>query len=200
MPAPFELIAGPLTLWLAPVGTAFPVINVGPAAPWVRIGTNGDANYDDDGMTISNTVKQEIYRPAGRTGPTKAFTTEEDFMIGLKLNDLTLEQYSYAVNKAAVVTVAAAAGVPGTKTLGLTQGADVVEYALLARITASPYADGMNLQFMVPRVFQSGNIKQVWKKGKPVALDLEFTALENLAATAPQFRFGSYQAQHQLPI
>ena len=66
---PFEILAGPYTLWLAPVGTAFPIVTVVPPIAWIKVGTNGDANYDDDGVTVSHVVKQEVARPAGRVAP-----------------------------------------------------------------------------------------------------------------------------------
>lgn len=200
---PFEILAAPLTVWLAPVGTAFPLVNAAPAAAWIRIGTNGDANYDEEGVTVSHTKKDELARVAGRNGPIKAFTTEEDLMISLKLMDVSLEQYATALNRLAtgVTTTAAGVGTPGTRRMGLSQGSDPMVYALLARgVGVSPYADGMNMQYEVPRVFQSGNPKPVFRKGKPATLELEFTALEDLNAANASERFGRLVAQHQAPL
>lgn len=196
---PYEILAGPLTLWLAPVGTAFPLVNIAPAVAWVKIGTNGDANYDEEGITVSHVMKQEVARPAGRTGPVKAWTTEEDLMISLKMWDVTLEQYATALNKAAVTTTAAGAGAAGYKKIGLNQGQEITQYALLAR-GSSPYADGMAMQYEVPRCYQSASPKPVFRKGKPAALDLEFTALEDLSAVLAGERFGRLVAQHQAPL
>jgi hypothetical protein len=196
---PFEILAGPYTLWLAPVGTVFPLITAVPAVAWVKIGTNGDVNYDDDGITVSHVAKQEVARPAGRTGQVKAWTTEEDLMLSLKLWDVSLEQYATALNKATVTTVAAGVSVAGTKKIGLNQGAEVTAYALLAR-GLSPYGDGFSMQYEVPRCFQSANAKPVFKKGKPATLDLEFTALEDLAAASAAERFGRLVAQHQAAL
>jgi hypothetical protein len=193
------IIAGPYTLWLAPVGTAFPIINAAPAIAWIRVGTGGDVNYDEDGVTVSHVTKQELVRSAGRTGAVKAFTTEEDLMISLKLMDISLEQYATALNKLAPTTVAAATGIPGTKRLGLSQGAVVTEYAMLCR-GASPYGANFVAQYEVPRCFQSGNSKPGFKKGKPATLELEFTALEDMAATSPLERFGRLISQHQAPL
>jgi hypothetical protein len=44
---PYEIIGSPLSLWLAPLGTVFPLIDVAPAVAWKLIGTNGTANQDD---------------------------------------------------------------------------------------------------------------------------------------------------------
>ena len=196
---PYEILAGPYTLWLAPVGTAFPILTAVPAVAWVKIGTNGDANYDDEGVTVSHVLKQEVARPAGRTGPVKAWTTEEDLMISLKLWDVSVEQYATALNKAAITTVAAGVGTPGTKKVGLSQGAEITQYALLAR-GLSPYGDNYVAQYEVPRCFQSANAKPVYKKGKPATLDLEFTALEDLGAASAAERFGRLISQHQAAL
>jgi len=197
---PFEIVAAPLTLWVAPAGTAFPLVNAAPAGPWIKVGTNGDRNYDDGGVEVGHTQKIEQARPAGSTGPIKAWRTEEDLMISLTLWDLTLEQYRIAMNDAAVSTTAAGAGTPGTKRFGLSQGGDVAVYALLVRGQSSPYGDGFALQYEVPIVYQSGNPKPAYKKGKPAGLALEFTALENPAAVSPAERFGRLIAQHQAPL
>ena len=196
---PFEILAGTYTLYLAPVGTAYPIVTAAPAVAWVRIGTNGDVNYDEDGVVVSHVVKQDLARSAGRLGPIKAWNTEEDLMISLKLMDVTLEAYAIALNKAAVTTTAAGVGTPGTKRIGLSQGADPITYALLAR-GLSPYGDAFVAQYEVPRVFQSANQKPVYKKGKPATLELEFTALEDLAAASAAERFGRLVDQHQAPL
>lgn len=192
---PYEVVAGPLTLWLAPVGTAFPIVSAAPGAGWVKVGTNGDANYDEGGVVVSHVQKTDVARPAGRTGPIKAWMAEEDFMISLTLWDLTLEQYATAVNGATVATVAAGVGTPGIKKIGLSQGLNVKTYALLAR-GVSAYGDNYVAQFEVPICFQSSNAKPNFKKAKPAGLDLEFTALEDMAAVSPDQRFGRLIMQH----
>lgn len=199
MSTPFEVVAGPLELWLAPVGTAFPALNAAPGVGWVKIGSNGNLNYDEDGVTVTHTQKLDKYTPAGSTIATKVFRTEEEFMIGVKLDDITLEQYLYALNKAIVTTVAAGSGTIGTKKMPIAQGPDVTLYALLARGMVSPYGDLMPGQYEVPRVYQSENPKPVFKKGKPAQLALEFTGLANLSAPATE-RLGFINHQHQPAI
>jgi hypothetical protein len=198
--APFEIVAAPLTLWAAPVGTAFPLIGAAPAVAWVKIGTNGDRNYDDSGIEVTHTQKTEDARPAGATGPIKAWRTEEDMMLSLTLWDMTVEQYRFAMNAVTITTVAAGVGTAGTKKIGLSRGVDVVTYALLARGLASGYGDTFNAQYELPIVYQSGNAKPVFKKGKPAGLALEFTALEDVSAASAAERFGRLLVQHQAPL
>lgn len=192
---PFEIIAGPLEVWLAPVGTAFPVLTAAPAGPWAKLGVNGTNSMEDGGVTVSHVQKLETPRPAGSTMPVKAFRTEEEFMIGFDLWDLTMETYATALNKATVTTTAAGVGTAGTKKIGIGMGPDVASYALIARGTLSAYGDGWAAQYQIPRVFQSANPKPLFKLGKPAGLAFEFTALADLTVPVTE-RFGSIIHQH----
>jgi len=196
---PYEIIGAPYTLWLAPVGEAFPLIDAAPAGNWIKVGTNGDRNYSDDGVTVAHSQSLEKARPVGSTGPVKAWRTEEDLMIRLSLWDMTLEQYAKALNDVEITTTAAGSGTAGFKAMGLSQGQEVTAYALLVR-GISAYGDGYTGQYEVPRCYQSGNPEPVLTKGKPAALDLEFTALEDLNASSDAERFGRLVMQHQAPL
>lgn len=192
---PYEIVGQPLTLWVAPVGTAFPLIDAAPAAEWILVGTSGDNNYSDAGVTVTHSQTINKVRPAGSVGPRKAFRADEDLMFALTLWDVTLEQYALALGRLeAVTTTAAGAGTAGFKTLGLSRGETVPEMALLAR-GVSPYADGMAAQYQVPRCYQSGNPAPVYNKGVPAGLALQFEALEDLTAVDPTLRFGTIVAQ-----
>lgn len=194
---PFHIIGAPLTLWVAPVGTAFPTIAAAPGAGWTKVGTNGDRSYENGGITVTHGKAYDKVRTAGASGPVKAFLTEEDLMFGLTLLDITLEQYQLALNGNTVTTVAPAAGQPGTKKIGLSEDVGrTKEYALLAR-GLSPYDEALAMQYCVPRCYQSGAPAPVFRKGGTGAgLALRFEALEDLAATNAQERFGYILAAH----
>ncbi len=194
---PFEIIGAPLTLWLAPVGTAFPLINAAPGAGWTKLGTNGDRSYEAGGVTTTHAKSYDKVRTAGASGPVKAFLTEEDLMFGVTLLDMTLEQYAAALNGNTVTTVAPATGVPGTKKIGLSEDVGrTKEYALLAR-GLSPYNEALAMQYCVPRCYQSGAPAPVFRKGGTgAALALRYEALEDLAAANAQERFGYIIAAH----
>ncbi|MDZ4306982.1 hypothetical protein [Allopontixanthobacter sp.] len=197
---PYEIIGAPLTVWIAPVGEAFPLINVAPAGNWVKLGTNGDRNYSNDGVTVSHSKTYQKARPAGATGPIKAFLDEEDLMIRLVLWDITLEQYAYALNSNTVTTTAAGSGTAGFKKIGLSQSVGrTAEFALIAR-GLSPYDEAMAAQYEVPRCYDSGSAEPVYRKGQPAGLALELTALEDLEAASEDERFGRFVAQHQIPL
>lgn len=194
---PFEIIGAPLTLWVAPVGTAFPTIAAAPGAGWTKVGTNGDRSYENGGITVTHGKSYDKVRTAGASGPVKAFLTEEDLMFGLTLLDITLEQYQLALNGNTITTVAPASGQPGTKKIGLSEDVGrTKEYALLAR-GLSPYSEALAMQYCVPRCFQSGAPAPVFRKGGTGAgLALTFEALEDLAASNAQERFGYILAAH----
>lgn len=191
---PYEIIGAPLTLWLAPVGTAFPLIDAAPAAGWTKIGTNGDANYSDAGVTVTHSQTINKVRPAGAVGAIKAFRADEDLMLSLVLWDLSLEQYATVLGGIAPTTTAAGVGTAGFKTMGLSRGEDVALYALLAR-GVSPYGDGFTAQYEVPRCYQSASPAPVFNKGVPAGLALQFDALEDLDAASAGERFGRLSAQ-----
>lgn len=194
---PYEIIGAPYTLWIAPTGTAYPAIDDDPdAEDWTLIGTNGNRNYDENGVTVSQKQTLNYARPAGATGPVKAFRTDEDFSLSLVLWDLTLEQYKYAMNGNPVATTAAGSGTAGFKKLGLYRGSQVREFALLLR-GISAYDPAMNAQFEIPRAVDAGNPETVFTKGKPAGLQLNFMAMEDLNAASEDLRFGVLRMQHQ---
>ena len=196
---PYEIIGSPFTLWLAPVGTAFPLINAAPAVAWSKIGTNGTRNQSEEGVKVSHSQSLNFARPAGATGPVKAFLDSEDFKVMMTMWDMSLEQYALALNGNAVSTTAAASGTAGFKKLGLSRKILIKEYALLVR-GPSAYDEAFNAQFEVPRVVHTGNPEPVFRKGVPAALAMEFTGLEDLAATDDELRFGVLRMQHQAPL
>lgn len=177
MPAPFEIVAGLVDAYLAPLATAFPVINVAPAGAWIKLGAGGSKDFTEDGLVVRHEVGVERIRSAGTTGPRKAFRTQEDLLIELTLMDATAEAISAAFNQLAVTTLA---GPPAEKTIQLLEGPSVTLRSLLLRGVLSPYADSAsNLQFDIPIVYQNGPIEFLFSKGKPIGLKLQFVALQD---------------------
>jgi hypothetical protein len=197
---PYEVIAAPYVVWVAPVGETFPLIDSAPVGNWVKIGTSGELNYTDDGVTISQPQSIEKWRGGGDTGVRKVFRTEDDLVIKFGIADLTLEQYRYALNMNSITTVAAGSGSAGYKKLGLSRGNDVAQRALLVR-GPSPYGDAMNLQFEIPIAFETGTPEPVLgKKAEPAVLMLEWTAIIDPNASTVFERYGRIIAQHQAAL
>lgn len=190
MPEPFELLAAPFDVFLAPAATPKPAIDVDPTgAGFDLLGTRGADEYDEAGVTATHEQTVNLYRGLRGTGPIKAFRTSEGLMLGFTLNDLTLESYGKVLNDAAVDDTGNARAVT------LHQGAIVETFALLAKAQDGPYGDGLPIQYYIPKVFQSASPAVVHAKGKPAGLILVFTALEDLDATSEEERFGVLEAQ-----
>jgi hypothetical protein len=195
--APFEIIAAPYELWTAAVGASYPDVDEVPdSSDWTLVGTSGDRNYTGDGVTVDHSQTLSFFKPLGSTGAVKATRTEEEQKISLVLADLSLEQYTLALNGNTITPTAAAPGVPGTKKIGLMRGPAVRQYALLLR-GPSPYMEDGIGQYEVPVAVQSGQPKPVFRKGadQPADLALEFMALEDPDASTPDERFGRFVAQ-----
>ena len=191
---PFEIIAQPFTVWIAPVGESFPGVSDPPVGNWAKIGTSGDLNYTEDGVTVSHPETVEIFRALGSGGPRKAFRTEEELRIAFTVADLSLEQYKHALNQNTVTAVAPGAN-PGYKKIGLSRGLAVAQRALLVRGQSSPYGDDWDMQYEVPIVVELGEPELVFVKGEPAGLALEFLALEDPSAASTDERFGRLLAQ-----
>lgn len=177
MSAPYEVIVGALTLWLAPVGTAFPATNAAPSGSWIKVGTNGTDNYDEKGVTVKHGQTIGTWTPAGSTAARKAFRTQETLEIDMTLVDLSMAQYAQALNLASVSTQT---GPPATQTFSLLQGTNVQLFALLAR-GASSVNDTLPAQYQVPIVYQNASPAPAFAKGAPAGLDLSFMALKDAA-------------------
>ena len=193
---PYEVVAQPFTLYVAAVGTAFPEIDETPGVSWTKVGTSGDLNYTEDGVTVTHSQSVEMWRALGSTGPRKAFRTEEELHIALTLADISFEQYALALNYNSVSTDAPGAGTAGFKTLGLSRGLDVPQRALLVKGAGGPYGASYPVQYEVPVAVQVGEPEVVFVKGEPAGLALEFAALEDPDASDETERFGRLIAQN----
>lgn len=193
--APFEIIAAPLTVYWGDVGAVFPLPWATPDTnDWNLVGTSGELNYMDSGVTIRHRQTVVRFRALGDTGSRKMFRTEEDLEVSLVLADLTLEQYRLSMNMNAITTVPNG-GNPGYKTIGLSRGPAVSTFALLIR-GASPYLANVNLQYEIPIVGHTGEPELVFRKSEPVGLALDFVAQVDSNAAIEDERFGRLRAIH----
>lgn len=183
------LVNGPLELWSAPVGEAFPAIDAAPAGNWAKIGTSGDKNYTEDGVSVSPSQTVEAWRSLGGTFSRKAFRTEEDLIVTVTMADLSLSQVRRALNENAITSTAAGVGVAGHDEINLNRGPTVNTIALLVRGTGnSPQFDGGNVQFELDEVYEGGSQEMSFVKGGPVGVLLEFHALEDASGNVGRLR------------
>jgi hypothetical protein len=182
MAAPFELVASPLSLYLAPVATAFPAIDT-PASSfpvtWTPVGSNiygPTYNTDAAGITVTHNQTLATWTPVGTTAPIKMWRTDEQLQISITLADVSPAQYSLSLNSVAITTTVATTGVAGTQAMPLLQGIPVTNFALLARGVSS-INDALNAQYQVPCVYQAANPAPVYKKGAPAELALTYATM-----------------------
>lgn len=186
MAAPYEVLAGPFTVYVAPSGTAFPDVDTTPDVNWTKLGTTGDHNYEESGVTVALAPGYSEFTPAGSTAPTKAWRVSESLKVSFNLVDMKPAQFAKLLNNATSSDLTG----PARSEVALLQGHEVYLYALVCRKTGSTSGDALNTQFQVPLVYNAGQPSIVGKKGEPMALAVEFTALKDST-----LGFGKYVAQ-----
>lgn len=175
MSAPHEVVASPLTFFLADVGTDFPAIDDLEGAfdvGWEKLGTNGDKNYDSAGTTVAHSEEVFDFIPAGSTMPVKRFRVGEKFTSALNLVDIGPDAYAKVMNDAAVTTVPPGGGAAGEKHFSLRRGIQVNPFSVLAR-GVSPVDNDLNMQYEFSRVFVSVNGDVTYNKGVVAMLPVQ---------------------------
>lgn len=185
MAAPEEILAYPLQVYTAIVGTAFPNVDAVPAVAWTLLGNAGDNNYDDTGVVVSHAETTFDFTPAGSTMPTKRFRVGENLLTKLNLVDLSPTGYAMAMNGAAITTVAAGVGIAGTSTFDLFRGTSVAEYAVLMRCP-SPADNTLTMQYQIPKAFISVNGDVTFNKGVVASLPIEIQMIRHTSADDPK--------------
>jgi hypothetical protein len=194
---PYEIIMCPADLYIAYEGETVPAVDAVPGGNWVLLGSNGKRNQNTAGVKVVHSETLKFHSTAGATGNVKAIRTSEDLAIELVMEDLTLETYAKAMNGMGVREVVAASTVAGYKSFGLRQGFDVTTWALLIRLAgASPYGDGMNMQWAIPKAVENGAVTLVFdSEGNAAGIALKYMTLEDPNASSDFERFGVVQAQ-----
>lgn len=180
MPAPHEIIAAPLTIYLAEVGTSFPEIDdseVSFPVGWTKLGTNGARNYDDAGVDITHDEEVSDFTPAGSTMSVKRFRTGETFEATLNLVDLSPDMYALAMNNATVTDTAAGPGVPGSSLFSLFRGDQVNAFSVLLR-GQSTVDNELNMDYRFTRAFVSASGSVNFNKGEPARLAVVIHAVK----------------------
>ncbi len=199
MDEPLAIIMSPFHVYLAPVGTAFPLVDDVPSGGWEELGANGIANLGDDGVTITHAQTIVEHTGGGTTGVLKAVRTEEKPTIAFSLADVTPETYARALNGAVVSDIPAASGTPGYQSIPLHQGMNVSTFALLVK-GPSPLLAGGYAQFQVPKVYQKATPKPKFSKGGAAMLEFEYAIMEDLDAATENERFGLLVAQDAVAL
>jgi hypothetical protein len=183
-----EVIAAPYTAWVAPAGTAFPTLETEEASfasSWTKIGTSGNLNYSEAGVTVTHTQTQGQFVSAGGITPRKKWRTDEGMQVAFDLVDLSPKQYALIMDEATVTTVTGAAG---EQSFQLKRGINVHVYALLLRGT-STLNESKKGQYEIATACQMANPAPKFAlKGGPAMLALQFDVLEFEAGKWAIFR------------
>jgi hypothetical protein len=187
--APFEIIAGPARVYIAPVCEAFPAINATPAGNWTYIGdTEGGVNVSHPQEFQRLTVDQRLLTR-------KIIRTSAGMIVAFSLAEITLEQYSKFLYGATVTDTPAGPGTAGFRYFNIEPSVDVNTYALLVR-GPSPYMDA-NLQYEIPKAAQTSEPEIAFVKDDKAVLPCEWEVLEDPNNAN---RFGVLRAQDAAPV
>lgn len=167
---PFDRLIGPLTIYVAPVGEAFPDVSEVPAGNWGVLGPT------DGGQTLTPSGALEYLRDDDHTGPVKAYRPEEDLILAAMLVGLTLENYEIALNLDAVATEV---GPPAIKSVNLKRGFFPDERAVVCRgEVQSPYGL-LPAQYLLPRGVFDGEPEIAHTKEDGAGIEFEYHVLED---------------------
>lgn len=191
---PYEVIVHPFDVYVAAVGTAFPLVD-GSLSAWTQLGTSGSKSFSEDGVVVTHTQTIDYHRAYGDTAPIKATRSTEDMTVGFTLIDLTMAHYN-RIWENTLTSTAQSSGVAGIKDIPIKKGLDVGVIAMIIR-GASPYGDAWNTQYQIPKVVQSGSPAITFSKSAPAGLSLEYTVLADLTASPASIAMGKLIMQYQ---
>lgn len=193
---PYNIIMATATVYLAPVGSSMPDVNVAtPAGPWVLLGTSGQADYDDAGVVITTNQTFGSFMGAGSTTDRKVSRLTEEFLVEVNLVDMNLESLYRAFNNNAISSNSTGSGIPGRKSINIYQGGDVNTMAVVTRVF-TPYIGDANafLQFEQPNAYNQGGAQIAFKKGVAAGYKLVFKSLADPANPTGANRLGQIRA------
>ncbi|HEU01344.1 MAG TPA: hypothetical protein ENH89_13550 [Aurantimonas coralicida] len=180
MSVDLEIISGPLKVYVAPAVEAMTAVGSSPAGNWVLLGTSGDLNYTEEGVTIRGEHSTEVWRSLGSPYPRKSFRPEADTFVDVVVADMSLTHLRVAFNNNVVVADS------GFDYLSMDQGLEPTEHSLMVRGTGnSPLFSGSNMQYEIEKCVQIGNTEMVFVKGEPVGVQFTFQLIYNESGSFP---------------
>jgi hypothetical protein len=174
--APFEILAGPADVYVGSFEATFPAVGETPKEEdFTYIGQT------EGGVTVRHTQTITPLSSDQHTGNVKAVRTEEGLEIEFSIVELTLENYSIALNSSTVKSESGTESKnPDRKQLAFHQGIHVDLRTLLVR-GRSPYGN-YPAQYQVPVAYQSESPEVSFVKDDKSVLHCVWNALEDLEA------------------
>ena len=182
----YEILTGVGSVWVAPVGESFPLIDDAPVGNWLELG------FTIDGVKVAYEDSVNLIFVDQESGPVKAAREEEGMKVSTQLAQWHLENIAEILGNT-VTTTAPGAGVAGIRELPNYRGSEVAEFAFLFRGN-SPYG-AWNSQFEIPRAVISESTETEFKKAENSVLPFEIAALVDLTASSDDEKFGKLVAQ-----
>jgi hypothetical protein len=205
---PQRIIAFPYNVYLAPQGTEFPtltdteaIIQGGKKYPkvalgaggttaaesWFLLGTSGNRDYSEAGVTVTHTQTLGTFQGAGSTWIRKAWRSDEGTQVAFDLADLSPTHYAKimderTLNPSELATSASA----NEEWFSLARLLNVNGQSLLLR-GPSAINEAKQSQYEIPYAYQAANPAPKYAiKGGPALLALQFTAIEGEASTTSE--------------
>ena len=181
--AELEIIAGPMKIYAAPAVEAMTAVGSSPAGNWVLLGTSGDLNYTEEGVTIRNEQETEMWRSLGSPYPRKSFRPSADTFVDVVVADMSLVHLRLAWNNNTVTSAS------GFDHISMDAGLAPTEHSLLIRGTGnSPLIASGNMQIEIEKCVEVGSRELVFVKGEPVAVAFSFQVILNEGGSFPTGR------------
>ncbi len=191
--SPFELLAGPALVYLAPVGESMPAINAAPGGNWVSLGET------DGGVMVRPMQTVFPIRTDQSINVRKYQRSESSFEVAFNLATLTLENFAKVIDGKSVTDVAADTGVAGYRHLPLGYKVDMKQWAMLVR-GPSPYMDA-NLQWELKQVVNiAASPEMSHNRTGLTVLACQFAAIKDPNASNDDSAYGRLVAQDAAPV
>jgi hypothetical protein len=184
MTAPYELVSAPFTVYTAPVGEAFPSLDVADPTSgtnWELLGESGHKSITYRGVLAAheNSYATAPFVLPGATAPSKIARNAESLTVSFSIADMTAEVYAKALNGATIADVPPGPGTAGYRTVTLLNESRIDEHALLIRGEVSPYIATGRSQYELPRAVQAASPRPVFIKREPVGLAFRFRVIRD---------------------
>lgn len=146
-----EILAGPIKIYRAAVGTAEPVPpSASPPSPWSLISDN--TQYSKDGLNVAMTDERDEIEVMNKLYPVKEYRTSARKKFEVKLKDMKIETLALLLGNA-VAETAPTKSAKGYRRVSNEMGFILPEHALLV-VGHSPYDDeegNYGLNYWAPR-------------------------------------------------
>ena len=171
--APFPLLVGEGQVYMAPVGEAFPAIDLAaPAGAWVSLGKT------DGPVTITHSRTLAQIRTNQSPLLQKEALVSADVTIAFNIAEADLDSYGDVLEDVTATDIAADTGTAGYKSIAMSPSY-TPQFALLVR-TKSAIADGYR-QYQIHRGNFAADHALAYARGPLTVIPCEFHALESLS-------------------